>query len=267
MASLRLGIIGYGNMARAILESVLLNEQFAPSDIILYDTDPAKLQSRPSPEILAAESLRDLMRFSDLILLSIKPQVFPAVLPELKPYSAGKCFLTIAAGISTGYIKEHVGANTHVVRVMPNTPILYGKGATAIAKTDSVPHEYYKLAVSIFQSAGEIAFIDESQMNEITGVNGSSPAYYFLLVDAICKAAEEQGIESAAALRLAAKTMEGAAVMLLESGRSPAELAADVTSPGGTTLAALTAMEKLGFTNAVREGMLACTKRAYELGK
>jgi pyrroline-5-carboxylate reductase len=130
-----------------------------------------------------------------------------------------------------------------------------------------VPAELYDKAVSLFSCAGEAALIDEEKLNAVTGVNGSSPAYFFTMAEAMVKAAGEQGIDTDLALKLVAKTMEGAALMLMNSGRTPSELTAQVTSKGGTTFAALAEMQRLGFSEAVRGGMLACTKRAFEIGR
>lgn len=267
MGDLRLGIIGFGNMAGAILKSALNNSVFSLSVVTVFDTDPQKMQYARDIGVNTAATAGEAVINSDIILLSVKPQVIEPVLSEIRNVSDGKCVVSIAAGISADYIKSRLSPKAYVLRVMPNTPIMIGKGATAIAKSDDVPYEYYKKAVSIFSGSGEVAFIDEERMNEIISVNSSSPAYFFLLVDAMVKCAEEQGIDKAVALRLSAKAMEGAASMLLESGKSPEELASQVTSPGGTTFAALKTLEDNRFQDTVRKAMKSCTKRAYELGK
>ena len=267
MGDLRLGVIGFGNMAGAIIKSALHNNVFSLSEITVFDIDPQKMLFAREIGVNTASTHGEAVINSDIILLAVKPQIIETVLSEIKNVSEGRCFVSIAAGISGDYIKSLLSPKAYVLRVMPNTPIMVGRGATAVAKSDDVPYEYYKKAVSIFSSSGEVAFIDESRMNEIISVNSSSPAYFFLMVDAMVKSAEEQGIDKAVALRLSAKAMEGAAAMLLESGKSPEELASQVTSPGGTTFAALKALSDNRFQETVRKAMHSCTKRAYELGK
>ncbi len=254
-------------MAGAILKSALAGGIFPLSEVTVYDIDQQKMQSARDIGVNTAATPGEAVINSDIVILAVKPQVIEPLLSEIKNVSEGRCIVSIAAGISAQYIKSRLTPNAYVLRVMPNTPIMIGKGATAIAKSDDVPYEYYKKVVSIFSDSGEVAFIDEERMNEIISVSSSSPAYFFLMVDAMVKCAEEQGIDKAVALRLSAKAMEGAASMMLESGKSPEELASQVTSPGGTTFAALKTLADNRFQDSVKKAMKSCTKRAYELGK
>lgn len=264
---MKLGIIGVGNMANAIVDGALANGIFKADDISLYDINPYKLSPYTEKGMHAASDHKELAQQADLILMAVKPQQVDDALDSIKGYTDRKCIVSIVAGVSISYYKEKLGEQTYVVRVMPNTPMMLGCGATAVARDSEVSDALFDRAVSLFSCSGEVAFIDESLMNAIIGVNGSSPAYFFVMADAIVKTAEEQGIDPSVALRLAAKTMEGAAAMLLKSGKTPAELTAQVTSKGGTTLAALAEMDRLGFSDAIRGGMLACTKRAAEIGR
>lgn len=264
---MRLGIIGAGNMASAIIEGVLAKQLFSPEEIIIYDINREKVSAFVERGFASAETPVELTNAAGLILLAVKPQQIDEVLTELAGSTEGKCIISIIAGVSSDYYKKRLGEGTYIVRVMPNTPILLGCGASAIASNRDVPQELYDKAVSLFSSAGEVAFVDEEHMNAVTAVNGSSPAYFFVMAKAMADYAAEQGIDAQDALRLAAKSMEGAATMLLRSGKTPDELTAAVTSPGGTTLAALEEMRKLGFSETIRSGMLACTKRASEIGK
>lgn len=264
---MKLGIIGAGNMASAIVKGILKKQVFSPDEILIYDICREKVLAFEKRGLTAAMTPSSLAAAAELILVAVKPQQIDDVLSELYGYTGGKCIVSIVAGISTDYYKKKLGADTYVIRVMPNTPILLGCGATAIARNTGTPQDLYDKAVSVFSSAGEVAFVDEEHMNAVTGVNGSSPAYFFVMAKAMASCAAEQGIDMQTALRLAAKSMEGAAVMLLKSGKTPDELTAAVTSPGGTTLAALEEMQKRGFSEAIRSGMLACTRRAAEIGK
>lgn len=264
---MKLGVIGVGNMASAILESVFENDVFSPSDIALFDPYSKMVEIFKNRGCLVAASVDELLNCSNIILLAIKPNNIEDALSNLSVDTCGKCFISIAAGISSDYLKKFLSKGTYVIRVMPNTPIMVNCGASAIAMSEDVPVEYYNRAVSIFSSAGSVSFVKESLINAVTAVNGSGPAYFFTMADEMVKTAEEQGIDRETALFLTAKTMEGAARMLLESGRSPSELADAVSSPGGTTLAALNEMKNSGFYNALKKGMLACIERANEIGK
>ena len=264
---MKFGVIGVGNMAGAIVESILNHGLFQAEDMYLFDVNPEKVDSFSKRGLNKSFSAVDVFKSADLILLAVKPQQIDSALSELVGFTNGKCIVSIVTGVSSEYIKSRLGNETYIVRVMPNTPIMLGCGATAITTNKNIPDDLYKMAVEIFASAGVTAFVEEANINAITCVNGSSPAYFFVLADAMVKAAAEQGIDAADALRLAAKSMEGAALMLQKSGKTPEELTAQVTSPGGTTLAALAEMQRLGFTDALRAGMLACTKRAFEIGK
>lgn len=264
---MKFGVIGVGNMANAILESILDNGVFSPSEIVLYDPYSKVIDKFVSKGCFVADSPDELLDRSDLVLLAVKPGNIEQALGNLTVNTSGKCIVSIAAGISSGYLKKFLCEGTYVIRVMPNTPIMVKCGATAIAFNDGVPEKYWNKAVSIFSNAGSVCFVDESLINAATAVNGSGPAYFFTMADEMVKAAEEHGLDRETALILTAKTMEGAARMLLESGRSPSELADAVSSPGGTTLAALNEMKNSGFYEAIRKGMAACVKRAFELGK
>ncbi len=264
---MRLGIIGYGNMAGAILDGVLRKELFSPEQISVFDPGEARRALARKKGVTLAEDNRALCRRSDLILLSVKPQVIASVLDEIAPEADGKCFASIAAGISTDFLRSRLGAGALCVRIMPNTPMMLGCGAVAVARAPQVPDALFQTVCGLFSAAGTVSLIDEKKMDEITGVNGSSPAYFFRMAAAMEEAAVEQGIDRETARVLIAKTMEGSAKMLQDSGKTAGELTAQVTSPGGTTLAALTAFDEGGFDALIREAMLRCTKRSRELGR
>lgn len=264
---MRLGIIGVGNMAGAILDSVLNQNLFSADDIYLFDINTAKIDIYEQKGLHKAETSADVVKSSDLILLAVKPQQIDDALSQICGLTKDKCIVSIVTGVSSEFFRSKLGNDTYIVRVMPNTPIMLGCGASAITKNINVPEDLYTKAVALFSCAGEVAFIEEDKMNAVTCVNGSSPAYYFTMADAMVKAAVEQGLDEMDALRLVAKSMEGAAIMLQKSSKTPSELTAQVTSPGGTTLAALAEMQRLGFSESIRSGMLACTKRAFEIGK
>lgn len=265
--SMKLGVIGVGNMANVILESVLENGVFLPSEVTLFDPYSGLTGKFENKGCMIAASVDELIYSSDLILIAVKPGNIEQAFGSISVNTQGKCFISIAAGISSNYIRKFLSDGTYVIRVMPNTPILVNCGATAIALGEDIPEEYYNKAVAIFSNAGSVCFVDESLINTATAVNGSGPAYFFTMAEEMVRTAAEYGLDRDKALLLTAKTMEGAARMLLESGRSPSELADAVSSPGGTTIAALNAMKSSGFYEAIRKGMAACIGRADEIGK
>lgn len=266
MGELRLGVIGGGNMATAILGGVIQKNVFPKERITASDRDGAKLDAIRAMGCRATENNLEVLKHSDIIVLAVKPQAMDAVLDELSGNTGEKCIVSIAAGVSKKYIISKLGSN-RVIRVMPNTPLLIGMGASALTGRGEIPEYIYDKAVSIFSAAGFVTQIEDEQMNEIIFLNGSSPAFFFRMAEAMAEAAKEQGIDREKALQLIAKTMEGSANMLLRSGKTPAELTTQVSSPGGTTLAALTAFDEYRFDELIREAARRCTGRAYEIGR
>lgn len=261
-----LGLIGAGNMASAILDGVLAKGLVSPDRVLLSNRHPEKLERFRALGVHTTTDNRQVVRESQLVVLAVKPQMFDQVLPEIADLAAGKCFVSIAAGISTAVLR-HALPGGDVIRAMPNTPLMVGVGATAVARAPQVPAELFQTVLDLFAAAGEVAVIEEAQMDDIINVNGSSPAWFFRMAEVMVRRAEEAGIDGDTALRLTAKTMEGAARMLLESGKSPEELCRQVCSPGGTTLASLSAFEERDFDGLMMDAMARCTARSKELGR
>jgi len=265
MQNFNLGIIGAGNMAGAIINGVLTNGLLSAQSLYVSDTDESKLQALKDKGVRLCASNSEVVKHADVIVLAIKPQSMREALEQVKGQTAGKCLVSIAAGVPSSFIKSILGEDSYVVRVMPNTPMLLGQGAIAVAQAPYVPQALYDAAVSVFSCSGQVVFLPEEQLNEIIGVNGSSPAFFFRMAKAMRDAARKQGIDPDVALSLIIKTMEGSAAMLRASGRTPEELIKQVSSPGGTTVAALCAFDELKFDALIEEAMARCTRRAYEL--
>ncbi len=263
----RLGFIGGGNMASAIISS-LLEAKLIPADrIMVFEPDAYRLAELTPLGVVSAPSNRSLVSSCQLTLLCVKPQVMGTVLMGIAPVADGRHFISIAAGLSTDFFKERLGPDAHVLRVMPNAPLAVGCGATVIAKNPRTPDFLLKAARSIFACAGDVVFLEEDMMNEVTAVSGSGPAYFYRFCSAMALAAQEMGLPYDLAVRLAAKTMQGASKMILESDMSLEALIRQVSSPGGTTLAALKVFDDDGLDDAVMRAMSACARRAYELSK
>ena len=266
MTERTLGFIGAGNMNTAILNGVLGQGSVRPEQVWLSNRHADKLSAFAAQGVHTTTDNREVAAHADLLVLGVKPQMFGDVLPELRDLTAGKCVVSIAAGISCAYLRREL-PGAKVVRAMPNTPLMVGVGATAVARSEDVSPEELQQVLDLFAAAGTVALIDEAQMDDIINVNGSSPAWFFRMADVMVKRAVSAGIDADTALRLTAKTMEGAARMLLESGKTPEELCRQVCSPGGATLASLSAFEERDFDGLMRDAMDRCTRRSKELGR
>lgn len=260
-----IGLIGVGNMAGAIINGCVFGGVCRESEIGLYDVDAAKYESFPQAKTYT--HARTLVEQESVILFSVKPQVLPEVLQSLAGIPVDdKLFISICAGISTAYIEERL-PGARVVRAMPNTPMLYGKGVCALSQNARITDDEFARVQALFAPVAKVFVLPESQMNAVIALTSSSPAYLFLLADAMARGAVEEGFAYDDAVELCADVFEGAAQMLRESPLSPAELCDMVASPGGTTLAALDVLEQAEFSDIMIEAMRACTKRAAELSE
>jgi pyrroline-5-carboxylate reductase len=261
----RIGFIGGGNMAEAIIRG-LLAAGMKKGQIRAADPSSERRTLLSSTFGIAAGSdNRQLVQDSDVIILAIKPQIHRQVLAELARGQEGRLFISIMAGVRTSALEEVLGSADRVVRVMPNTPALVLAGAAAVAGGSRSTEEDIALTRSIFATTGETVVIGEQLMDAVTGLSGSGPAYVFSFIEALSDAGVKNGLPRDTSTRLAAQTVLGAARLLLETGEHPAVLREKVTSPGGTTIAGLHAMEEKGFRAAVMAAVDAAVKRSKEL--
>lgn len=263
---LKLGFIGAGNMAGAILGGILNSKLLPPEQVYISNRRQEKLEIHGRRGVFTTTDNTVVAKEADLVILGIKPQMFEEVLPQVAPMLFGKCVVSISPGYSVRYLRT-VLPGCFIVRAMPNTPLLVGKGVTAVAEAGDVPEELFQAVVDIFSAAGEVTVVPEEQLDAVIAVSGSSPAYFFRMADAMVKEAQTLGMDPEDALRMTALTMEGAANMLLESGGTAGELTRQVCSPGGTTLAALTAFDEYRFETMISEAMERAVRRSKELGK
>ena len=262
------GFIGAGNMAGAIIGGILAKTLAPASQIGVYDIDTQKVDVLAGRGCRAFESIPALCAQSQFVFLAVKPQQFGAVLPlvgnALRPDTV---LVSIAAGITVQTIQAGVGADCKVILAMPNTPLLLGQGACALCRVDPATQQELEQVKALFAAAGIAEEIPADKMNEIIPVNGSSPAFVYLFAKTLADCAEEAGLPREQAHRLICQALIGSAYMLRDTGKTPDELIAMVCSPGGTTLAALEAMESSGFAQAIQSGFSACVKRAAELAQ
>lgn len=266
------GFVGVGNMASAIIDAISSAGYIKPDDIYIYDPCPEKVERFTKCGMHSCSGSEDIFGTCTYVFLCVKPQVFQAN-PEqfrCKVNTNGinytECIISIMAGVTVASIKETIG-EIPVVRVMPNTPMLLGEGASALVKPDDLDNELFQPIFDIFGVCGKAIIADEEQISAITALSGSGPAYFFKFARAALKEAQAEGIEYNTALALLCQTMRGSAKMLEESGKTADELITMVTSPGGTTLAASQSFDQDDFEGAVARAMKACRDRALELGR
>ncbi len=266
-----LGIIGAGNMAEAIVRGVLRAGVFEPGQIIAADVTLARRDLFNNElKVKAIEDVREVAEASKVILLSVKPQQMASVLADLGPVmKPGTLVISIAAGISSAFIEKHLGpqAKWHVIRTMPNTPMLVGEGMVAMASGTNATSADMDTARELFESSASVIEVKESQIDAVTAVSGSGPAYFFFLVEQMIAGGVQLGLSPEQAHQLATKTALGAAKMLTTSSDSPAELRRKVTSPGGTTNAAIVLMQERKVDQAIIDALKAADKRGKELGQ
>ncbi len=259
----RLGVLGTGNMGSAIINGIAKSGMDV--DVFAYDKDAQKLSVLP---VNISSDEKTLVSECKYILLAVKPQVLGSVLDELSPaVTEDTVFISICAGISEEFICSRTIENAKVVLVMPNTPMMLGVGASAMAKGDNVTDEEFAFARSIIGSCGITEVIPMDKMKEIICINGSSPAFIYLFAKGFVDFASENGIDSEAAMNLFSATLIGSAKMLTESGMTVDELIKQVSSPGGTTIAGLEMLYAGDIVGHVKDACSACTERAYELAK
>ncbi len=262
---MKIGFIGFGNMAKAIAKGVLKSGNVESKDICAFDISQQARLSATELDISVLENINQVAKTSEFIFLCVKPQTFASILSELKnDITSEKKLLTIAAGITIANIEDIVG-NVPVLRAMPNTPLLLGSGTVALCKNSLVSDADYNFITDIFNSVGSVYNLPENKFNEIICVSGSTPAFIYLFAKTISEYAEKNGIEYNMAMSMFCDTLHGAADMLTKTEYSADELIQMVSSKGGTTVAALEEFEKNGFTKNLNDGLDACIKRAYEL--
>lgn len=265
-----IAVIGFGNMAKAIISGVL-DSSVEIGEIKIFDKAPeqyASFKNNNNYDLKQEKNIADAVNGADMVLLSVKPQNYPEVLSEIAQ-SRGydkKLYISIAAGITSQSVSDSLGG-ADVIRVLPNVPMMIGKGVSVICKNTAVDSEKFNFVCDIFGSAGSNVIIDEEDMNTMIGVTSSSPAYVFRFINAIYEGAVAQGLSDVPSLiKAICDVVIGSAQMLKDSSDPPMELIPKVASKGGTTERALSVLDERGFDSSVIDAMKACTVRANELG-
>ena len=259
--------IGGGNMATALV-SGLVNPPRAHIRIRVSDPDEnARKHLESTFRISTFSDSKAAVQDADVVLLAVKPQIMPLVLDELKgQVTPAQLVLSIAAGTTIEKICDYLGNETRVIRSMPNTPALIGHGITGVVAGAGCSREQRQWAEEILMAAGDVVWLeDESLMDAVTAISGTGPAYFFLLTEVLAEAAREMGLPEETADRLASATCFGAGAMLASSPGEAAELRRRVTSPNGTTHAAITLLREEGYYELVKRAAEAARKRSREL--
>lgn len=248
----KLAVIGAGNMGSAIIKRIGKNYK-----IVVSDADPNKFRS------LNIRNNRRAVKNADIIILAVKPQNMDLVLNEIRgAVNPKQLVISIAAGIKTRSIEYKIG-KIPVVRVMPNTPILAGMGMSALCKGRYVKLKHIRIAHRIFSSMGKVITVKENKMDAITAISGSGPAYVYLFIESLIKSAVNLRVPK----DIVIQTLKGAITLLEKTAKLPEELCKQVTSPGGTTEAALKVFQEEGFAKIIDKAIRAACKRSKELSR
>ena len=268
MANKSISFIGAGNMAEAMIRGLLHGKVFEPERVTA--SGPRDERRRELSEKFGIRTTADNREASnaDIVVLSVKPQILSRVLDEVAEAIPADCLvISIAAGVPVAAIQSRLAAGARVVRAMPNTPALVDAAATAIARGEHARESDLEDAKRIFDAIGITVVLEESQLDAVTGLSGSGPAYVFLILEALSDAGVKVGLSRRTSQLLAAQTLLGSAKLLLETNEHPGRLKDMVTSPGGTAITGLHTLENGGLRTTLMNAVEAATRRSRELGE
>ncbi|PWW82862.1 pyrroline-5-carboxylate reductase [Prosthecochloris marina] len=264
MHTITIGFIGTGRIAKALIAGLVRDNN---NEISGYDKDPAVADAVCKEfGITRKNSMSELVQSANCIVLAVKPYQIETVLEELRrELRPDQLLISVAAGITSEFIRTRSLEEMHVIRVMPNTPAFVGEGMTVVSRGKCATDADLAQAEKIFSAIGKVAVLDEIHMDAATAVSGSGPAYMFHIIDALAEGGKQCGLSDDEAVTLSAQTMLGAAKLVLESQKKPAALIKDVTTPGGTTEAGLHQMEAHNVRQAMIDTVTAAAQRSVEL--
>ena len=264
---MKLGFIGTGNMASAIMGGIIKNNVIPAEEIIGADLfAPGRERVQKEYGINVTADNKEVAQKAETIILSVKPQFYESVIADIKDVVTDKqIIITIAPGKTLAWLAEQFGKDVKIVRTMPNTPAMVGEGMTAVCPNEHLTEDEIAYVKSLLESFSRAEIVPERLMDVVTAVSGSSPAYVFMLIEAMADAAVSGGMPRKQAYQFAAQAVLGSAKMVLETGKHPGELKDMVCSPAGTTIEAVRVLEAKGFRSSVIEAMKACVKKAKGL--
>lgn len=261
-------VIGGGVMGGTIITALRV-AGWPATKITVAEKDPSRANAlRQAQDVEVVDDVSASVDGADVVVLAVKPQDAASALAAIKKtVSKNALLLTVAAGLPIAFYEKRLPKGVAVVRAMPNTPAMVARGATAIAPGTTANHQHLALVGAMLRATGLVVRVDEDDLDAVTAVSGSGPAYFYAMVEALTEAGVAQGLERLLATQLAAQTFVGAAQLLMESGDTPQALRRRVSSPGGTTLAALEAMESAGLQDVISAGARAAVARSREMAE
>lgn len=265
-----IAILGVGNMGRALLGGLLRGHDVAPEQVRVTRRDTQALDAlrEEFPGLITTTDNAEAVQGADIVILAVKPQVVNEVIESIRGHLAPNTLvISILAGVTTESLRESLGQDVPVVRAMPNTPALVDEGATAIAGGRYAEDIHVSRTRTIFEAVGSVEVLPERLMDAVTGLSGSGPAYVYMIIEALTDGGVKQGLPRPQAFRLAAQTVFGSAKLVLETGRHPAILRDEVTTPGGTAIAAVAELEHHGLRTMLINAVATATKRSAELSE
>ena len=265
----RIGFLGCGNMGEALVKGLVEANVVKGEALMVSDTRAERLADLDRRYgVRIAKDNVELVRESDVVVLAVKPQIMTPVLKEIaSSLSRRQLVISVAAGVATATIRAAVGKDIRLIRVMPNTPALVLEGATAIAKAQGLEAGDLEIAQEIFCAVGKAVVLDEELMDAVTGLSGSGPAYVAVVIESLADGGVKMGLDRQTAMTLATQTVLGAAKLLLETGVHPGALKDMVSSPGGTSITGIAALEEGGIRTTFIKAVERATLRSRELGR
>lgn len=264
----KLGFIGCGNMGKAMIGGIINSGQLKAKDIIVSDLNESALAL--ANEELGIHTTTDsveLAKNSEIIVVAVKPNIYGPILKQIKDViTPSTIIITIAAGISINFVETIIGPEK-IIRTMPNTPALVGEGMTAMCPNKNITEEETRLIINLLSGFGKVEIVGEYLIDSVIGVSGSAPAYVFMFIEAMADAAVLAGMPRAQAYTFAAQAVYGSAKMVMETGMHPGTLKDMVCSPGGTTIEAVSMLEKTGFRSSVIESISACIDKSKKMSE
>lgn len=263
---MRLGFIGAGNMARALLAGILEQGVLAPAQVHVCDCDGSKVAAlKDAYGVTTHATNAALAQSCDVVVLAVKPAHCAAALEQIKESCRDKALVSVVTGWARERLARYLDPTCRILRVMPNTPCLVGEGMTAFDQDFTLNEAELAFATTLFRSVGEVVTVPSRLMSAVVGVSGSGPAYFYLFIEALADAGVLAGLDRATAYTLAAQTAVGAGKMVQKTGRHPGALKDDVCSPGGTTIQAVRVLEQKCLRSGVIEAAAACMEKAQQL--
>ncbi len=264
---MKMGFIGTGNMGSAIIKAYSAAAENDGAELLAYNRTRAKAEALSETcNITVSGSIEEITKASDILFVCVEPANFAEVMPEIASYfTVDKVLVSIAAGITIDKLESYLGPDAKVIRTMPNTPIMYGLGVTAMVRNANISDTDFDAVQKVFASGGITGEVSEDLISAVIGVSGSSPAYTYIYIDALIQAGVESGLDPEMSREFAAQAVMGAGRMVLASDEQPSVLCDRVCTPGGTTIEAVNSLREADFENIVKSGAMAAVERSKEM--